>query len=255
MKVTAIVPGSPCWAQLATPDLDASKAFYGGLFGWTAETDPRPEVGGYTMFLLDGTPAAAVAPRMSEQQPVAWLISIAATDVDAGTEASRAAGARVWNEPMDVLDIGRWSLLSDPTGAAFALWEAKGFNGFGVVDEPGAFGWIDLSTRDTAGAEKFYTHVFGWEVTPSGEYPMVGLGGTMFGGMMDVTEMVPAEVPAQWRPFFVVADVDASAEKARSLGGQVLHGPEDVQMEQGPRIAVLSDPQGGTFGIFKPAAG
>jgi len=56
MKVTDIHPGSPCWTQLSTSDVEAAKKFYGELFGWTAETDPRPEVGGYTTFQLDGAP-------------------------------------------------------------------------------------------------------------------------------------------------------------------------------------------------------
>ena len=174
-------------------------------------------------------------------------------DVDARTGAARAAGTQVWMGPMDVFDSGRWALLSDPTGAAFSLWQAKEFTGFGVVNEPGAFGWIDLATRDVDGACRFYTDVFGWQVWPSDDYPMVGLADTMFGGAMDMGEMFPADMPAHWNPYFVVADVDASAAKARELGGEVLHGPETVRMENGPRIAVLRDPQGGSFGIFKPA--
>ena len=252
MKVTGNFPGSPCWVQLGTTDVEAAKAFYGQLFGWDAETDPRPEVGGYTMFSLGGNPAAAVAPLMDPRQPVRWILSFATTDVDATTEAARGAGAQLWMEPMDVLDIGRWALLSDPTGAAFSLWQAKGFTGFGVVNEPNAFGWIDLATRDPEDALKFYRDVFGWEVTPDEQYPMVGLGGRMFGGVMDMGAMFPPEVPAHWNPYFVVADVDGTAAKAIELGGQVTYGPEDTNMENGPRIAVISDPQGGAFGIFKP---
>ena len=252
MKVTGNFPGSPCWVQLGTTDVEAAKGFYGQLFGWDAQTDPRPEVGGYTMFSLNDHPAAAVAPLMDPRQPVRWILSFATTDVDATTEAARGAGAQLWMEPMDVLDIGRWALLSDPTGAAFSLWQAKGFTGFGVVNEPNAFGWIDLATRDPENALKFYRDVFGWEVTPDEQYPMVGLGGRMFGGVMDMGDMFPPEVPAHWNPYFVVGDVDATAAKAVELGGQVTYGPEDTNMENGPRIAVISDPQGGAFGIFKP---
>ena len=169
MKVTDIVPGSPCWTQLGTSDPEAAQRFYGGLFGWTAETDPNPEAGGYTIFSLDGSPCAAVAPLMNPQQPVAWQISFAVPDVDEAAAAAQKAGARLWMGPMDVIGAGRWALLSDPPGRVRAL-AGGGFKGFAVVDEPGAFGWIDGSTRDVPGAVKFYQDTFGWEVWPSDGY-------------------------------------------------------------------------------------
>jgi predicted enzyme related to lactoylglutathione lyase len=253
MKVTGNFPGSPCWVQLGTSDPQDAQRFYGGLFGWSAETDARPEAGGYTIFSLDGSPSAAVSPLMDPGQPVRWILAFASTDADESTAAASKAGAQVWIEPMDVFDSGRWSLLSDPTGAAFSIWQAKKFTGFGVVNEPGAFGWIDLATRDVPGALRFYTEVFGWQTWPHDEYPMVGLANTMFGGAMEMGGMFPPEMPAHWNPYFVVADVDASAAKARELGGEVVYGPEQVQMDNGPRIAIVTDPQGASFGIFKPA--
>ncbi|MBC3841145.1 VOC family protein [Streptacidiphilus sp. 4-A2] len=253
MKVTRTIPGSPCWAQLSAGDPEAAQQFYGQLFGWTAERDPDPQYGGYTTFLLDGVPAAALAPLMNPQQPVMWLLSLSTTDADATAEAAKSAGAQVWMGPMDVGPLGRWALLSDPTGAPFAVWQAQQFSGFGVVNEPNSFGWIDLSTRDTGSALEFYRSVFGWQVWPSDDYPMVGLADTMFGGVMDMGDMFPPEVPAHWNTFFQVADVDATAATAAALGADVLHGPETVQMGEGPRIAVIRDPQGATFGIHTPA--
>ncbi|GAA1956901.1 VOC family protein [Kitasatospora viridis] len=250
--MTEILPGSPCWAQLSSPDLEASKAFYGGLFGWQATTDPDPQYGGYTTFTLDGAATAAVAPLMNPQQPVMWLTSLSVTDADAAASRAKDAGAQVWMGPMDVGPLGRWALLSDPTGAPVAIWQARQFAGFGVLDEPNSFGWIDLSTRDVPGALTFYQSVFGWQVWPNDIYPMVGLADRMFGGVMDMGDNFPPEVPAHFTSFFRVADVDATAGKVRELGGEVLHGPLDVEMENGPRLAVLRDPQGAVFGAFAP---
>ncbi|WP_254552131.1 VOC family protein [Kitasatospora sp. MMS16-BH015] len=250
--MTEIIPGSPCWAQLSVRDVPAALDFYGGLFGWRGEPDPDPQFGGYTIFSYDGAAAAAVAPLMNPQQPVMWLLSIATADIEATSEAAKAAGATLWMGPMDVADRGKWALLNDPTGAPFALWQGGSFAGFGVVNEPNSFGWADLSTRDKDGATAFYAGVFGWRVWPDENYAMVGLGEDMFGGVMKLDPSVPPEVPSHWAPYFLVADVDASAATAARLGGEVLHGPTDVQMENGPRIAVIRDPQGGTFGIFAP---
>ena len=46
MEVSSHAAGTPSWIDLGTPDVEAAKSFYGGLFGWAAETDPRPEAGG-----------------------------------------------------------------------------------------------------------------------------------------------------------------------------------------------------------------
>jgi hypothetical protein len=118
----------------------------------------------------------------------------------------------------------------------------------------GLFGWIDLATRDLQAALRFYPDVFGWQTWPDDMYPMVGLADTMFGGTMEMGELYPGDTPSHWNPYFVVADVDATAATARELGGEVLHGPEDAPSENGPRLALLRDPQGGVFGAFKPAA-
>ncbi|TQF04699.1 VOC family protein [Kitasatospora acidiphila] len=254
MKVTEILPGSPCWVQLSTSDLAESQRFYGRLFGWTA-TAQDPQYGGYTIFSLDGAPAAAVAPLMNPQQPVQWLLAFATPSADEVSDAAKAAGAQLWMGPMDVGPLGRWALLSDPTGAPFTLWQAGQFAGFGVADEPNAFGWIDLATRNRDAAVAFYKSVFGWEVTPSEQYPMVGLAGKMFGGVMEMGTMFPPEVPSHWTPFFMVRDVDAAAGSASKLGAEIMHGPVDVEMENGPRIAVIRDPQGAAFGVFAPRNG
>ena len=89
MKTDRIIQGTPCWTQLGTTDPKDAQRFYGGLFGWTAETDPRPEAGGYTIFSLQGSPAAAVSPLMDPRQPVRWILSFAADDVDDATAVAR----------------------------------------------------------------------------------------------------------------------------------------------------------------------
>lgn len=65
MKLTAPVPGGPCWIELSTSDVPAAKSFYGTLFGWRCETDPREEAGGYTMAHLGEARVAALSPPTS----------------------------------------------------------------------------------------------------------------------------------------------------------------------------------------------
>jgi predicted enzyme related to lactoylglutathione lyase len=71
----------------------------------------------------------------------------------------------------------------------------------------------------------------------------------MAGGLMKAPE---PGMPAQWLPYVVVEDVEATVAKAVKLGGKVCKAGFDIP-EVG-RIAVLSDPEGAVFGLIKPLA-
>ena len=91
---TSYEPGVPSWADLATPDVDASKRFYAGLFGWEAQdAGPAEETGGYAMFTLQGRNVAGLSPVQDENQPPMWSAYVATDDADAAG-AARARGGR-----------------------------------------------------------------------------------------------------------------------------------------------------------------
>ncbi|WP_371478207.1 VOC family protein [Kitasatospora sp. NBC_00315] len=248
MKITSVTVGAPSWAEVATSDPAAAKAFYGELFGWRAETDPRPEAGGYTVMHLGDAPAAGLSPLYGPEQQTAWTVSFATRDADATVARITGAGGRVLMEPMEVLDVGRFAVVADPAGAVFALWQARTFSGAGVFNDPGALGWAELLTRDVEGARVFYPEVFGWTVSAGESYTQWGIDGADFGGMLAMGEQFPPQLPPHWLPYFAVADVDLTASRAGALGAEVLMAPTSVP--DGPRIAVLRDPQGAVFGIY-----
>ena len=248
MKLDRPVTGGPCWTELGTSDLEAAKRFYSDVFGWRPETDPRPEAGGYTVAHIGDAAVAALTPLFQESQPVAWNVSFAVADADATAEKVRAAGGTLLMEPIDVFDIGRFTVALDPGGAAFQTWQARTFPGAGLFNAPGALGWVELLTRAPERAESFYTTVFGWTVRPSEHYPQWGIDGADFGGMMTMDEKFPPEVSPHWLPYFSVADVDTTAGVAREAGGTVLMEPTSLGDVR--RIAVLRDPQGAVFGVY-----
>jgi predicted enzyme related to lactoylglutathione lyase len=53
----------------------------------------------------------------------AWLEYIAVKDVDGSTRNARELGAKTLMEPTDIPNIGRFSVIADPTGAAIALFK------------------------------------------------------------------------------------------------------------------------------------
>jgi len=68
--------------------------------------------------------------------------------------------------------------------------------------------------------------------------------------MMPKPPGMPAHIPSYWMPYFMVADVDASVAKAKSLGAKLMVGPQDIA--DAGRFAILSDPQGAVCALFTP---
>ena len=242
---------TPIWTDLASPDVEGSKAFYGGLFGWEAETVAPPEYGSYTMFKLGGKQVGAVA-TMQEGQHPAWSIYIGTEDADATVEKVLDAGGEIALKPEDVTEDGRIAIVRDATGAFLSLWQPKAHTGFDTKDVPGSFGWAELATRDIEGAKTFYAAVFGGGAETNGEGPAAytewHLDGKSIAGAMEMGPERPAQIPAHWLVYFAVADVGASSAKAGELGASVVVPAMDFP---GGRFAVTRDPLGAVFGLMR----
>jgi uncharacterized protein len=244
-------PGTPGWVDIASPNLEASREFYGKLFGWESQIG-GPEMGGYTVFMKNGKMVAGGAPTMSPEQPPAWSTYVITADADTTAQKVRDAGGQVIMGPMDVMDIGRMAVFNDTEGAFINVWQPGTHKGAELVNEPGSFGWNELETRNVEGAKAFYGKVFGWGADthdmPGGmSYTEWKLDGKSIGGAMDITNMMPAEVPPHWLVYFVVEDADAGVAKVQELGGQQISPPMDI--EPG-RFAIVRDPQGAAFALF-----
>jgi len=246
---TSYAPGTPSWVDLQTPDPAAAKQFYGGLFGWEAEeAGPPEETGGYTMFRLRRRNVAGVVPLMTPGQPAMWSTYVSTDDADAVVARAKDAGGQAIVEPMDITDAGRMAYIMHPAAGAIGIWQPGRHRGADLVNEPGAFTWSQLHTRDRDGATRFLADVFGWTVGDFGGMPVLGVGERGVATTGDMPPGTPDEVPAFWMAIFGSADTDATAAKAKELGGQAIVEPFDI--ENVGRFAVLSDPQGVAFGVI-----
>ena len=252
MKMTEYQAGVPCWVDLSTKDLEGAKAFYAGLFGWTAEASEDPAAGGYTMFLLDGQAVAGGNGLMAPEQPTVWTTYVSVDDADKAAEAVALGGGSVLVAPMDVLDVGRMGLFADPAGAVIAAWQPRAHKGAAVVNEPGSLSWNELLTRDVEGAKAFYPAVFGWGYKASDvadvQYTEWQVGDRTVGGLMGMDENFPPDLPPHWMVYFAVADCAASAAKVTELGGTVAVPPTTIPVGT---FAVCADPQGASFSLIE----
>ncbi|MFE7132195.1 VOC family protein, partial [Streptomyces sp. NPDC057638] len=235
MLTTRYVTGSPNWLDLGTPDLEGARRFYGGVLGWTFRT-AGPEMGGYGMFQLDGGTVAGAMTVPSDEGPPSWNVYFQTPDADATADAVRGAGGQVHLPPMDVADLGRMAIFSDPTGCSFGIWQPGANKGLDTAGSTRSLVWVELYTPDQEAALAFYAAVFGWGTSvmafPGGSYTMThpedGGVDAMFGGVVPLASD-PAETGARWLPYFAVADCDATVATADGLGGTVRMAPRDLE--------------------------
>jgi predicted enzyme related to lactoylglutathione lyase len=250
---TSYAAGTPCWVDLATPDLEAAERFYGELFGWEIpELPDSAEMGGYRRARKNGKDVAGAMPLMEEGQPPAWNTHISVSDADAIARAIQENGGTMIAEPMAVGEYGRLAIFTDPEGAFFGIWEPQVFAGAELVNEPGTFSWNELETRDPARAKEFYGAVFGWEFDEEdmGEmtYNVARIGENRVAGMADVKGRLADEIPAHWMTYFSVDDAEGAIEKVQAGGGTVHFGPVDIPVG---RFAMAMDPWGAGFAVIK----
>lgn len=242
----------PAWVDLGTSDAEGARNFYSQLFGWQIEVNPDPQYGGYGIAHVGDHDAAGIGPTQSPEQPTAWSLYIGADDIGALAQRFGEEGGNVVAPPFDVGDQGRMAVFQDPTGAFISAWSGPGGSRF-TFDEPNTFAWTELNTRDLQRATDFYGRVFGWQpkVTPGGDgappYTEFILDGESVAGALDMPPGVPDEVPAYWLIYFNAPDVDAATQRVAELGGQVVVPPQDFP---NGRFSVVTDPQGGTFGLL-----
>lgn len=115
--------GEVCWLEVNTPDAAGAKAFYGKLFGWV---DGPGEVGFPYHFLKTAggdKNFGGVMPQPKAGGPPYWLVYFAVDDLDAAVRQVTALGGKV-HSPTVTLPTGRFAVVADPTGAAFAVYQS-----------------------------------------------------------------------------------------------------------------------------------
>jgi uncharacterized protein len=235
--------GLPCWYELATSDLKSAEAFYGATLGWTVSDSGTP---GMDYWIAKAGDAMVAGMMKAEAgQPTAWSIYFAVDNCDATAAAAIEMGATLIVPPADIPNTGRFCVLIDPQGAAFALLQPLPGGTGGAFDQQkdGHGNWNELIVPDPVKAMAFYGKLFGWTVSrsipmgPDMTYHLIARDGLDIGG----TCALP-DTPPHWKPYFSVASAKAAIASVRQAGGEVIHGPD--QVPGGAYTVQIADPQG-----------
>lgn len=115
-------PGIFSWTELLTQNPEESIKFYTEMFGWTMETAEMPG-GTYYMFMAGSRPVGGMVKPPVAEVPTQWNSYVTVEDLDASVAKAAELGATICMPPTDIPGRGRFAALSDPQGAAIALWE------------------------------------------------------------------------------------------------------------------------------------
>jgi uncharacterized protein len=105
--------------------------------------------------------------------------------------------------------------------------------------------WFEVLGSDAGRTQKFYTELFGWTTNDAGfpGYALVSGAGDGVGGGLGSSE------ESQWATVYAkVTDVEAALQRAESLGGRRIYGPNAVDDHM--QTGALADPAGNVFGVY-----
>ena len=257
-KTASAAPSVPrgrfIWYELLANDESVATTFYTKVLGWSTEPFKTPAgQPPYTMWTVGGKSFGGLMKLPNEAKqagaPSHWLAYVTVPDTDAATEQATRLGAKALMGPMDIPEVGRFTVIRDPQGAVLCLFTPLPKEGANEGMATGVVSWHELATDDWKKAWDFYQELFGWQkgegmdMGPMGIYQIFTIAGTPSGAMFNRPPQIPV---SNWLYYFKVDDLDEVVERTKANGGKILNGPMDVP---GGRIAQCMDPQGAAFAV------
>jgi len=112
--------------ELHTNDLKRAREFYSKLFDWKLQDAPMPGGGSYTLIEVGSGTGGGMMTNQAPGTPPHWLAYVGFDDIRASTKKAKDLGAKVVVDVTEVGEYGTMSVITDPTGATIAMWQAKG---------------------------------------------------------------------------------------------------------------------------------
>jgi uncharacterized protein len=244
--------GKIIWNDLITDDLDAARAFYGALFGWTFERSSG-KGGSYVLARWGNVYVAGIVEMQTKNRAAKvsrWLPYVSVGNVDSALSTAAAGGARVAVAALDV-NFGRVAAIIDPQGAVIGLAQSRIGDPDDGTTAPGLgrIVWTELLANDADAAARFYANVVGYEPNTisrrGGQYTMLAHGSTNRAGILKN----PTDAKPVWLTYFGVDDPVAAMGRVQALGGAVV-APASPRLREGT-MALVTDPTGALLVLQK----
>jgi predicted enzyme related to lactoylglutathione lyase len=111
--------------ELNTTDVEKAKDFYSKLFDWTLEDVDMGPSGTYSIIKVGEGTGGGMLKNPMPGVPSFWLAYVLVDEIGAATKKAASLGAKIVKDSVEVPNMGWFSIIEDPTGAALALWQAK----------------------------------------------------------------------------------------------------------------------------------
>jgi predicted enzyme related to lactoylglutathione lyase len=121
------MPNTFVHTELNTTDPKKAKDFFGKLFDWKLEDMDMGPGGTYTL-IKAGEGMGGGGGIMQHPMPGApsvWIPYVLVANLAASTSKAKSLGAQIIKENVPVPNMGKFSIIADPTGAVLGLWEAQ----------------------------------------------------------------------------------------------------------------------------------
>ena len=110
--------------ELQSTDIKKARDFYARLFDWKLEDSQMPGFGTYTMINVGEGTGGGMMASQSPGAPSQWLAYVEVPDIASATRKAKDLGAKVVLDVTPVADMGKMSVIVDPTGATLGLWQS-----------------------------------------------------------------------------------------------------------------------------------
>ena len=244
--------GRVVWHDLITTTPEASRKFYGQLFGWTFEA-PGIDLGfggaeSYMLIRHDGRLIGGMvdANTLGKNNNISqWITVISTGDIDHAVAELERRGGEVLTPPTNLASRGTLAVVQDPSGAIFAMVETIAGDPPNAEPVSNEFLWDELWTIDVDDHTRFYSSVFGYKSkdhelgVAANPYRVLNQQGSPRVGIM--ANPFTGEKPV-WVNYLRVDDPAAIVAGVEKLGGSILLDAQDRDI--GGKVALIAGPSG-----------